>query len=273
MPELPEVRCIAEMLNQKIKDIKILKVIFFECSKVINDGHLYSSDFSIQNDEDEYYVNINQVCKAVTYYGKKICFLFDTFAIISALAMEGRWSFIDRGNTSIKICCENEVNLYFNDIECQGNFSIVNYESQSYCHIFKDVGYDYDDERLTLDVFKSMIIQKKLQKKYLYDFLLDQKYFSGIGNYLRSEIIYESKLKYDIQLGELSENDISKLYYAIKTILDESYKCGGLTLSSYYKPDGSIGTYQPKIYMKKYTPCGAKVNVTLVTGKRKIYHI
>lgn len=273
MPEGPEVRIISDCLNDKISDHVLKTIKFLNNSKVYQDKKLFSSDYDIlYNSEDDYnYIDINDTCYIVTSYGKKVCFLFNSFAIISSLNMEGRWSFKQDSNTSI-ILEFDSMCIYFKDIEKRANFGIVNYNSDAFNHTFKEVGYDLMDDTTTLDLFTEVIKNKRLRKKKIFEFILEQKYFSGIGMYLAPEIIYDSKLMYDRELETLTDDEINCLFNSIKKIMNESYKKGGLTIATYCDPYGRTGTYETKVYMKKITEKEEKVYIHIYQKSRKFYY-
>lgn len=274
MPEGPEVRIISDCLNDVVCNLSLNSIKFLNNSKVYSDCELFSSDYTpLYNDKnDYYYIDIYDTCHVVTSYGKKVCFLFDEFIIVSSLNMEGRWTFKKDSNTSIVLEFGNGVSIYFKDTEKRANFSICNYESYAYNHIFNTIGYDLMDDRMTCELFVDVITNKRIKNKKLFEFLLDQKYVSGIGFYLCPEIIYVSMLMFDRTLGSLNNEEIIRLYKSIKTIMNLSYKLGGLTIATYCDPYGRTGKYEPKIYRKKITERGEIVKVYIYQNSRKFYY-
>lgn len=99
--------------------------------------------------------------------------------------------------------------------------------------------------------------------------LRDQKSIcSGIGNYLISEIMYDSGLSYSLKCNELSDKQIEVLYNSCKYIINLSYINGGLSIENYVNIYGDKGTFEPylKVYRKdgksgreKTDPYGNKV--------------
>lgn len=274
MPEGPEIRCIADGISDEILNKDLREIFFYNNSKVYRDRQLYSSDYEIQYDDinDCYKFTNTKKCLSVTSYGKKLCILFETFAIISALNMEGRWLLTKDKDTSISVHFSDNTTLYFKDIDKRANISIINYDSAAFEHIFSDVGYDIQSDDVTYEYFNEAITKKKFLNKKLYDVLLDQSCVSGIGNYLRCEIIYHAKIRYDIKISEMTNEELFRLFNSIKYIMQLSYERGGLTLSSYTNLYGIVGTYEPMVYMRKNTKNGETVNVCLCSKKRKFYY-
>jgi endonuclease-8 len=89
------------------------------------------------------------------------------------------------------------------------------------------------EEEKVPDVMKSKIdidylYNKSIKsKKTLASFLIDKNVMVGIGNYLRSDIMYVSKLNPMIKVNELDRNDIKTLTNSIYRIVNDSLKNGG----------------------------------------------
>ena len=90
----------------------------------------------------------------------------------------------------------------------------------------------------------------KHYRKQLYTFLYDQAICSGIGNYLRADIMYKAKFHPKRTMHSLSESDIDTLWQAIIDVIAAAIAGNGLTISAYHPPDNSTGTYKPLIYRK-----------------------
>ena len=114
---------------------------------------------------------------------------------------------------------------------------------------------------------------KRLEKKEIAKFLLDQDKFSGIGNYLRAEILYDSKIDPFRKVGSLSKKEIDNLFKSTKKIVLKAYECGGHTLQSYTDPLGAIGRYAPKVYRREKDPEGRIVQIDLTSDNRAIYWV
>src|SRR3989304_5872633 len=77
----------------------------------------------------------------------------------------------------------------------------------------------------------------RLNNSQICAFLMNQKYFSGLGLYLCCEILYLSKIKPDRILSELTDDEIKELFDVILTTVKRSYDSGGHTIKSYISPD------------------------------------
>lgn|GEM_PF-3729277 len=59
--------------------------------------------------------------------------------------------------------------------------------------------------------------------------LLDQSFLAGVGNYLRSEILYSAGLHWSDTLEQLRAEQITDLARAARTMMWRSVKTGGVT--------------------------------------------
>jgi len=105
---------------------------------------------------------------------------------------------------------------YYIYLDDQLRFSKINiYNKKQHINQLNKLGIDIFSNEFTLEKFRKKIQEKN---KLLASFLLDQSIFSGIGNYIKNESIYLSKLNYKIKTSELSNDDIKELYINIRFV-------------------------------------------------------
>ena len=132
---------------------------------------------------------------------------------------------------------------------------------------------DIFDVDFTLDYFTKII---KSKDTLVAPFLLKQEIFSGIGNYIKNEVLYMGKLKVTVKTSELTDEQIDKLYLDI-LLVGYSNLIEMLTDSKIVKYlDKSKTTYMPKkleipyeykIYSREFTLDGKKVLKIKVAGR------
>ena len=88
--------------------------------------------------------------------------------------------------------------------------------------------------------------------------LMDQTVVSGIGNYLKSEILYASRLNPHRQIENLSHEELETLYQESRRIITESYQSQGMSKRNYIDYEGKKGSFEfkLKVYGKKKDPKG-----------------
>ena len=87
-------------------------------------------------------------------------------------------------------------------------------------------------------------------------FLMNQRYTSGIGNYLLSEILYAAKINPWLTLEEISDSDIIKIYENACRISMSSYLSNGVSVRTYkgiYEDKGEY-TFNLKAYAQTNNP-------------------
>ena len=248
MPEGPEVRCITIKLNhfcqgQKLKAIKW------------NDKSKYRSGLPQYPEFSKY---LPGTITGITCKGKQIIFILqsdqssDSIYIKSTLGLEGRWSFRHDDNKHANLWLElDSYNLYYIDSRHFGNITLYTSTDDLLNDLNGKVGPDLlayaiefntgvevvdDDDKITIEKWTAKLRNKRLKNKQICQFLMEQKYFSGIGNYLKAEILYDAKIRPDRLLSQLSDQDITHLYQSTLKIIYNAFCAGGLTIKSYWQP-------------------------------------
>jgi endonuclease-8 len=75
----------------------------------------------------------------------------------------------------------------------------------------------------------ALMADRRFAGRALGGLLLDQGFVAGIGNYLRSEILYEARLAPSTRPKDLNEADRERLAQAILEMLERAYRLKGIT--------------------------------------------
>jgi formamidopyrimidine-DNA glycosylase len=118
------------------------------------------------------------------------------------------------------------------------------------------------DKDFTFEKFKERILKKKKGK--IKQVLMDQEVIAGIGNIYSDEILWKAKIHPFKRVGKLSEEELKRIYKAMKEILPKAIEVGGESISDYRRPSGERGGFDPlrKVYRRegeKCFRCGAKI--------------
>lgn len=240
MPELPEVKIIADILSNELVGKTLLKITPNENSR-----------FYIKGIEGkEYLKNESYKIKEVVTYGKKIFIkMSEGLILFSFLGLTGYWHF-DDNSKHLKITLEFEdKKIYFSDVRNFGTFKIL--KKEDIPNILKDTGVDYFSKKMSFELFKEKITNKKIEDKIICLFFQEQKHLSGIGSYINMEVLYRAKISPYRQLKTLSGRDLKKLYNSILYVMITSYNAGGHSFSDYLNPYNKKGGFIPEIYGKK----------------------
>jgi DNA-formamidopyrimidine glycosylase len=265
MPEGPEVRIIADCLEKVLVGKTLLNICFDERSR-------YARHPLPNLDELTFPYKFSRVFTK----GKKIIMMLSKdIYLISSLGMEGKWTF-EKGTHSnlwFELSDDEENNiLYFNDSRHFGILEILTSENQLKERLSK-IGPDLLNEEVSEDLWKKISRGKRIQKMQICKFLMEQKYFSGIGNYLRAEILYQAKIRPDRSLGELSDEELETIRVAALQLIRSSYESKGCTLHSYWDVYGNTGDFKVIVYEKSTDPFGNTVQRDTFSDGRTMHWV
>ena len=166
--------------------------------------------------------------------------------------------------------------IYYDDYRYMGGIDIVAKDDKKY---FAKVGPDLLEAALTKEIslqqWLSIFKPKRKQKTYraICTALLDQSTVSGIGNYLKSEILYQASISPDRSVDTISDEEWDKVRIAAHAIILKSYEHGGLTIESFISPDGKLGVYPAMVYGKETDPEGRVVEKITTRDQRGTYWV
>jgi formamidopyrimidine-DNA glycosylase len=107
--------------------------------------------------------------------------------------------------------------LYFYDTLSFGTLKVVDNEKDLEKKL-NSVGPDIMDDTTDFKVFQDAVCKPKNLKKVIGIVLLDQKTLSGIGNYLRADILWLSKISPFRTIQKLSELELKKIFHNAKVL-------------------------------------------------------
>lgn len=252
MPELAE----AHNISKKINKIKIEHIEIINSSILKNDISWIKGGY-IENIEN---------------YGKTIIFTIVKSKIkkylVSQLGMTGSWfnnhSYRNEKHNQIIFSNKKNKKIIYSDIRKFGNLKLY----ENYQDILKEkkwkVNLETISEKNLIHYLKGIKSNKNIK-----DFLLNQVYFPGIGNYLASEILFYSKINPFINWNKLKDH--IELAKAIKYLIRKTKKHGGFSFyGGYILPDGSEGNYREValVYRKEDCPiCLSKINKNYINNR------
>ena len=170
-----------------------------------------------------------------------------------------------------------------------------NHEKSAFLYSASEISMLRDEEipkhdyirKLGPDVIHPETTEEDILKRYQNDtfvnrnlttLLLDQGFISGIGNYLRSEIMFYTGVHPSYKLRDCSEDQVEKLADATNKLSRRSYETGGITndpeIVEALKREGARRkAYRHFVYKrtgKRCYKCGDEIQQQK-TGGRKVY--
>ena len=110
--------------------------------------------------------------------------------------------------------------------------------------------YDLLNKDYDLEEYMKYLKNKVSQSKSVCSILMDQRFFPGVGNYIKSEALYATKLHPEKQWGKLSSKKLKELLLSTKDIMQSSYFSGGAELKDFKNPFHT-SKFELKVYGKK----------------------
>ena len=104
---------------------------------------------------------------------------------------------------------------------------------------------------------------------------MNQKNLAGVGNYLKSESLYQANIDPRQTLEDIDEEILWHLYSIIRSISQESFESHGASFHSYQGPKGEKGShgFTFKVYGQKKDPNGHIVERLNTPDKRSTYWV
>ena len=296
MPEVIEIRKFANflkkyMLNKKIKNIIIHKGRYKKYdafplyNKIVKDLPLKVIDIKTK--------------------GKFLYFILEKgYYIYSTLGLRGGWTYYDNKkkkyifpklidyipNEKIKQYQKvalDHLNIQFTIPNCKiyyydnlsfGSMKVVNSDNNLDKKL-RSLAPDIMDKETTFELYQERIRQKKYEDKPIGIVLMDQKFISGIGNYLRSDILWLSKINPHTKIKDLTDDKLEIIYNNSKLLTHGEYDFkNAVKLKIIKKSDKLPRDYKRNffVYMEKEDIYGNPIiKEPLYTGhiKRFIYYV
>jgi len=235
MPEINEVRQYANFLKSKFKHTKITEI------KILNGRYKKHGPFQYY-DELKKYLPIKVL--DVKTKGKFMYMILEhNLYLFSTLGLSGGWifqktqtskyehpiilEFLDKKNidsymaTSIKhLNVEFKTSIgsmYFYDTLSFGTLKVINNDKELEKKL-NTIGPDIMDEKTDFTVFEESINKIKNKKKPIGIVLMDQKTISGIGNYLRADILWLSKISPFRKVINLDNGELKSIFHNAKVL-------------------------------------------------------
>lgn len=281
IPEGPEVHAIADELKEIVKE-------YPDLISLNHDDHSTHAKRPIFH-----LAEFNQLLprKIVDVWarGKKIIFDLDGIYMISSLIMEGKWREEPLMHSNLWLsfgyCFEGkgchgqdllvkviEKVLYFDDSRHFGTMIVCLSRAELQSHLV-DIGPDLVSDDISSDLWLQIFRNQKIQHKEITAMLLEQNLVSGIGNYLRAEILYRARIHPGRLLRDLSDEELETIrVHAIET-LQQSYLSRGFTVRTFLGVRRGRGEFVCVVYKQERDPYGNKVNRTTFKDGRTTWWV
>ncbi|MDD5073637.1 MAG: bifunctional DNA-formamidopyrimidine glycosylase/DNA-(apurinic or apyrimidinic site) lyase [Candidatus Shapirobacteria bacterium] len=258
MPELPEVETVKRELEKRIVGKKIAKIEVLEKKQFLGDPKkvVGREIKSIWRRAKVLVIDINGLILLVHLkMTGQIIYLSNKKRLVSVgHPLPFILNQLPNKTTRLVINLDDSSRLFFNDLRKFGWFKLLT-KKQAEVEL-ADFGPEPLGKDFTLRYFINSLGRTRRVVKMA---LLDQRLVAGIGNIYASEVLFAARVSPRRQANSLSDQEISRLYRAIKEILSEAIDYGGTSAAdqAYVRPDASPGRYQNKlgVYQREGKPC------------------
>lgn len=249
MPELPEVETIKQELSRKIKGKKISKIDIF-LPKIIN---LETKQFR-RKIVGTKIVNIKRRGKLIIINLSNLNNLVIHLKLTGQLLLAGK-SKRPQKHTHLVFYFTDNTRLFFNDSRQFGFIKLFNQKELLDFLKKENFGPEPLSKEFSLTLFKTLLLKKKKSK--IKPLLMDQTFIAGVGNVYSQEACFYAKIHPGRKVGTLTEQEISDLYYYLRSVLVKAIKHKGSSVDTYVDIYGKQGEYVPflKVYGREGDRC------------------
>lgn len=239
MPEITEIRNYADFINKKLKNKEIIEI------NILNGRYKKHGPF-----EKFHTFKKNLPLKVINTFTKgKFLYiaLENDFYMFSTLGLQGGWCYLANNKNKYEFSknmdaylehtleekinsyienAKNHLNvefktkygsLYYYDVLSFGTLKVI--KGINELNIKLDtIGPDIMEESTDLELFENRIKKNNNLAKKIGIVLMDQKTISGIGNYLRADILYLSKINPFRKVNSLTNRDIKNIFINAKIL-------------------------------------------------------
>tara|TARA_B100002052_G_scaffold32836_1_gene25382 strand:- start:9774 stop:10637 length:864 start_codon:yes stop_codon:yes gene_type:complete len=249
MPELPEVEVVRRSLNDFISGSIINKVRIFDK----NLRYRISNKLK-QTIENKKIISIMRRGKfiLIEIQGNSI--------IIIHLGMTGKILLKKKDNSTLltsfyyqnkfkkkhnhfSFKLNNSIYLIYNDVRKFGFIKVIDKDQIHLDKHISRLGPEPMSKEFNRNYFK---LKSSKSKKSIKNFMMDQKYISGLGNIYVNEILFSSSINPRILSSRLSNHQILKIISNTKKTLKKAIQLGGSSIRDFNSISGQIGRFQEK---------------------------
>ena len=247
MPEGPEVRIAADRLAKAIVNVPIAEIFFaFE--------HLKPYEKILAK----------QLITGVDTKGKGMLIRFDNgLSIYSHNQLYGKWEVrqayeYPETKRQLRLAIHNEQKSAL--LYSASDIDVLDEEEIAIHPFLSRLGLDVLDRKTTAKKVRARLLDKSFQRRRFTSLFLDQRFLAGLGNYLRSEILFVAEVHPTLRPIDCSEAQISVLAKATLKVPQQSYKTEGITndlkLVEKLKKQGYVRKdYRHWVFDREERPC------------------
>jgi len=265
MPELPEVARTVQSLNNRIGKSTLKEII------ILSGRYVRHGDPKGLDDLRE---ALPAKIESINFYGKLIIFKVigsDSKPrwIWNTLGMSGGWRSEAVKHSHVELVTDKG-SVFFTDPRNFGTIKIVSSEEETRKKI-SSIGPNHLSTSISDDLFKSRI--SRYPQSTIVEVLMNQNLIGGIGNYIKSEVLYRAGVSPHRSVHSITDDEFSRLNEETRRVVQSSYESRGASIHTFEGMDGEKGdfVFSFKVYGRKICEQGYDV-VSEVTNDGRMTH-
>jgi endonuclease VIII len=159
------------------------------------------------------------------------------------------------------------------------DIAVFSDEELLYHPFLSKLGPDVLDEETTVETVLARFSDRRFQRRQLVSLLLDQQFLCGLGNYLRSEVLFVAGVHPSLRPADCTAEQLLKLSAAAIAISRQSYETGGITnelqrVATLKQQGYKRYEYRHHVFGREGKPCFVCDTPILkeVLGGRRLYY-
>ncbi len=215
MPEGPEIRRAADRIEKVIGGQRANEVFF-----AFNHLAPYADELQ------------GRTVTKVETRGKALLTWFDNdVAVYSHNQLYGRWYVRKSGepktNRQLRFAVYTDAGRAL--LYSASDIAVLGLRDLDQHEYLRKLGPDPLLSSTSASVIRRRLRDDRFRRRSLGALLLDQSFLAGLGNYLRSEILFVSGLRPEWRPMDLDDDEVSRLARSVNLVIRRSYKTGGVT--------------------------------------------
>jgi len=211
--------------------------------------------------------------EGLSRWGKYLLIGLDRGELVVHLRMTGRLVYLEVGepprrHLRVVLPFTDGTTLYFSDMRKFGGLWLFENEAMRFRAGLHRLGPDIY-EQVDRESFVRLLHTRPRSK--LKPLLLNQHFVAGLGNIYVDESLYRSGLHPCRTVSTLTTAEISRLYDAIRSVLEEGIRYGGTSARDYVGARGERGGFQERLavygHKGRTCRCGATIERIVVAGR------
>lgn len=175
----------------------------------------------------------------------------------------------------IRVSIDNNVGFYFGDMRQFGSWKLFKTFSELE-EVLGNLGPDMLTGPIITDAeFIEIFRDQRFRNKNICKVLMSQQAISGIGVYIKSEVLYQCRIHPDALISDLSDQNLIEMHQTIRKVVQSAFVGNGASLYTFSGARQEKGTFQKLllVYNQKCDPLGNLVKRSKTCDQRTTHWV